>query len=627
MGILSSCNDDNKDSYAPFDHSQSRSNYASAYKSEDSESLTRGAVLKSKIWPNGSTIRIKFLNGSTLAQNKVKEISKEWTGYANIQFEFVAINENADVKISFQWETDRVSWAYIGLDNKTIAQNLPSMNLSLFNQNDSKEIDSPDFKASVLRNFGHVLGLVYENQNPSSAFEWDDMRVRNYFLSQGWKKTDIDKLISVYSTSQTNHTSFDESSIMLLYFPGFLTKNGKGTKFNGELSATDKNLIRSIYPGKAIELPKTLDLEYRQIGDNASYAYHAVRIGEYYWIDNNFYHRVPQKGGVFNAGGEPEITKDMLDTYMMAIHMDLNHKDLPNFPKQVYNIDNFNKYYGRYYNKESLTYMTQYGKMYEGSTVSSNWELPSYVDYRQLFAMCPVNSSGVLNVDDLQITLAARHGDNPATSPYYIEKHDHLIKGELPQLAYRCYDNGDPTKFSLHAVYWNTSGLLSHKPIENTYGFNMMASGARGNNTHGWTNGLYEIVKLNNDGSPMWIHEGQNQYLRQLFYAVYFSTKENCVVIHDDIETNTQPFSWHWYPVRWCKKLTDEELGYKLYINSAQTDIKKLSLTDAVPSGYSELSHGYLRGFYVQYILNNPKPKYTVGDVVKFAKNVPDRAL
>jgi hypothetical protein len=62
--------------------------------------------------------------------------------------------------------------------------------------------------------------------------------------------------------------------------------------------------------------------------------------------------------------------------------------------------------------------------------------------------------------------------------------------------------------------------------------------------------------------------------------------------------------------------LTDIELGYRLYINGALTDIKKLDLSTPVPNGYRELPHGYMRGFYVQYILNNPQSKITVARVI-----------
>lgn len=70
--------------------------------------------------------------------------------------------------------------------------------------------------------------------------------------------------------------------------------------------------------------------------------------------------------------------------------------------------------------------------------------------------------------------------------------------------------------------------------------------------------------------------------------------------------------------------ITDIELGYKLYINKDKTDIKKLDIKDSPPEGYTELPRGYTRGFYVQYILNNPNTKLTVSEIVNYAKNVQD---
>lgn len=79
--------------------------------------------------------------------------------------------------------------------------------------------------------------------------------------------------------------------------------------------------------------------------------------------------------------------------------------------------------------------------------------------------------------------------------------------------------------------------------------------------------------------------------------------------------------------VRWCRPLTDNELGYKLYINSDLTDVKKLGLNTPPPSGYIEFPHGYMRGFYVQYILDKPGSKITVADIVRYARQVEDNLI
>lgn len=94
-------------------------------------------------------------------------------------------------------------------------------------------------------------------------------------------------------------------------------------------------------------------------------------------------------------------------------------------------------------------------------------------------------------------------------------------------------------------------------------------------------------------------------------------------MLHDYVDTK-DVLSYHMMNVRWCRRLSDIELGYKLYINTNQTDIRKLDLDTPPPSGYEELPHGYVRGFYVQYILNNPNPTITVSKIVDYARNVED---
>lgn len=614
--ILFSCSDSESDTWA---EEAMTKNTVSAYKVYAEEALTTSKTYSDKRWSNGSVIKIKFLNGSATAQEKVKEISEEWTKHAKLQFVFVKADEIADVKVAFSWNGDNVNWAYIGLDNKKIAQNTPSMNLALIS-GDEAEINSDIFKANILRSFGHVLGLIFENEGMEQANTYDEEKLRDYLKLMNWSEDDIDRLILQYETKTTNFESFDSSSIMLLQIPDFLTleKVEETPTSNSKLSSADKALVASWYH----RMPTTLELKFSMDGGKTNYPYKAVLIGEYYWIDNNFNHPVPKQGDIFNAGGEAftPISKAMLDTYMKAIHMDLSNKEVENFPKHVYELANFNKYYGVYYNRASINYMTENGTVYEDNKENKTWELPSNTDYRQLFAMCDVGEDKVLTNNDIQVALAARYGDNPVAVPYYVEKHDKLIFGENKDLNV-CRDAHGP---SLHAVYWNSFDL-SGRPVENKYGFNLMAGGARGNGSGTWRNSLYDIEESKKD-QLVYDHKGENQYLYHLFYTVAFHTKEGAMNIHDYIQSYDY-IGYHWFNARWCRRLSDKELGYKLYINDKQTDIIKLSLAETAPENYHELENGYLRGFYVQYILDQAYPQYTIADIVSLSKQVDDFSL
>lgn len=178
-------------------------------------------------------------------------------------------------------------------------------------------------------------------------------------------------------------------------------------------------------------------------------------------------------------------------------------------------------------------------------------------------------------------------------------------------------NSGDGTPYK---TYW-----FETKNVTNKYKFNLMPGGARLNGDGRWCNGLGPDEGCYNDGKKGDIY--------QLFYAAISATVNpqdalsiKNVVIHDYVFT--EPYhSYHLMNVRWCHLLTDNELGYKLYINSDLTDIKKLDLDVALPNGYKELPHGYMRGFYVQYILDKPDSKITVADIVRYARQVEDNLI
>lgn len=335
------------------------------------------------------------------------------------------------------------------------------------------------------------------------------------------------------------------------------------------------------------ELPKSQKLKfYNAQGDILLGDYNAVLIGEYYWIDQNFYHVIDAGNGFEN---NVSITQELLNKYVGYVNIDPKYY-------QLADINDFEKYYGRYYSYPSIDYMNKYCYISnEYSNKIDGWKLPSPEDYRQLFAMCPFNTSHdgphtTLNERDVRFALGTKEGDNP--------------------LAFNI-DQGDGGPYK---VYW-----FNHPENTNIYGFNMMPGGARLNGDGIWCNGI---------GPNGGCHDGKWGDVYHLFYAAYFAVQNpnglfGAAIIHDYVDTKEFE-TYHYLNVRWCRPLSDLELGYKLYINTEQTDIKKLDLDSQVPTGYSELAHGYLRGFYVQYILNNPNPSVTIQDLVQYSRTVED---
>lgn len=315
--------------------------------------------------------------------------------------------------------------------------------------------------------------------------------------------------------------------------------------------------------------------------------YKATRIGEYYWIDRNFNHKITAGNSFEN---DVPIAQDLLNKYLERVRIDPKYFQIPV-------IDDFEKYYGRYYSYPSINYMNESCFMAdEDGNKIEGWRLPVPADYRQLFAMCPFNTSydsphTTLNERDVRFTLGTKPGEN--------------------SLAF----NIDQGNNSPYKVYWFSPSLNTNK-----YGFNMMPGGARLNGDGPWCNGLGPDGGCYNDGKWGDIYH--------LFYTADFAVQNSdrtfgAVIVHDYVDTKEYE-TYHYLNVRWCRPLTNAELGYKLYINTDKTDIKKLDLNTAAPNGYTELPHGYIRGFYVQYMLDNPNASVTVSDIVNYAKNVED---
>jgi hypothetical protein len=69
-----------------------------------SSEAQRAVAVTGKLWLNGETIKIKFLNGTEDQQEMVKEYGAEWLEYANLSFEYVEDPTEADVKIGFDYD-------------------------------------------------------------------------------------------------------------------------------------------------------------------------------------------------------------------------------------------------------------------------------------------------------------------------------------------------------------------------------------------------------------------------------------------------------------------------------------------------------------------------------------------
>ena len=229
----------------------------------------RAAFFKKKLWPKNSKILIGFLGNppsnliKTPLQNlkqhanekkidplqeevyntdikvMIKKIIKERIQpLVNLHISFVDDPNKANVRISF--DPAGGSWSLVGTDHLKTKKDA-TINFGWF--------DVP----TVIHEFGHMLGMIHEHQNPrGETIKWDKNKLYSWTLNtQGWgkEKTNIN-IIDKYDIENINGSNYDPLSIMLYFFPANLTTNNKGSYQNLKLSGLDVKWINKMYPTK-----------------------------------------------------------------------------------------------------------------------------------------------------------------------------------------------------------------------------------------------------------------------------------------------------------------------------------------------------------------------------------------
>jgi hypothetical protein len=208
---------------------------------------SRAAIVLTKKWPSGQTLKCRFLGGSTSQKKKAQAKAEIWQQYANIKFKFVASGD-AQIRIAFM--PGQGSWSAIGTDSLVTSyfpKYQPTMNFGWLESGTADQ----EWERVVVHEFGHALGLIHEHQSPNVTLKWNTPEVYRVFSGPPnyWDKATIDhNILEKYNPKNIKATAFDESSIMLYQFDGRLFTDGKPTPLNMKLSDHDKAFIGSMYP-------------------------------------------------------------------------------------------------------------------------------------------------------------------------------------------------------------------------------------------------------------------------------------------------------------------------------------------------------------------------------------------
>ncbi|MEM9528782.1 MAG: M12 family metallopeptidase, partial [Bacteroidota bacterium] len=211
-----------------------------------------GSYSNSNFWSAGSTLRIRFIGGSTYVRQQVVRYANEWTRYANVNFSFINSGPS-DIRISFVLNGS--SWSMLGRQAKLAPQNQATMNFGWL----TDRTPEYEFRRTILHEFGHALGLLHEHQNPTGGIPWDEEKVYAFYQrTQGWnRRTTYHNVIARQQKNETQYSAYDPASIMHYPVDPRLTIGDYKVGLNTSISPTDASFIARMYPGRRFNPPST----------------------------------------------------------------------------------------------------------------------------------------------------------------------------------------------------------------------------------------------------------------------------------------------------------------------------------------------------------------------------------
>lgn len=159
----------------------------------------------------------------------------------NVGIKFRFVNKGGKIRISF--DPMKGAYSLLGTDCLRSTNSGSTMNLGWLDV------------GTVTHEFMHALGAIHEHQNPKGiTIDWDENKVYEWARStQGWdRQTTYTNIIERYKVEQLNASEYDPQSVMLYFYPSYLTKNNKGTRQNVRLSEVDVEWLNKMYPGGGV---------------------------------------------------------------------------------------------------------------------------------------------------------------------------------------------------------------------------------------------------------------------------------------------------------------------------------------------------------------------------------------
>jgi hypothetical protein len=226
----------------------------------DPDKTPKGVINALKVWAKFPAIKVCFFDSPKEVRARIAKIAAEWrTAIPGLPLDFGDLNDPRICKTS-DVNHIRVGyafagyWSLVGTDSIRFAgQDEQSLNLEGFNTSPPPD---DEYRATVLHEFGHAIGLNHEHQNPLSKckdeFNWPEIYARLAQPPNEWSKEKVDFNMGALHEQGLIATKFDPQSIMLYTFPAWYYKTGeKATCYHAQnvnLSDGDKAIVAQLYP-------------------------------------------------------------------------------------------------------------------------------------------------------------------------------------------------------------------------------------------------------------------------------------------------------------------------------------------------------------------------------------------
>jgi serralysin len=210
----------------------------------DKHDVAQLGLFLAKRWMPGKHLTVRFLEGTPLQQEKVKQYAVQWSLHANIHFDFVNA-PNALIRVAFKEGAG--SWSTVGTDCLIVTDpNEATMNFGWFTPNTKED----DYERTIVHEFGHAIGCVHEQSSPRFNLTWNkDYVYRWYWEQHKWDKTMVDQnVFERYTAAQVAAPGYDPLSIMQYPIPKEFTREGVEIGLNTKLSAADIAWVEQFYP-------------------------------------------------------------------------------------------------------------------------------------------------------------------------------------------------------------------------------------------------------------------------------------------------------------------------------------------------------------------------------------------